>query len=479
LHNISFFCNDEFYNWVFLDPEGDLKRNLRPMARSLLSSLLVVFGLITITSCVSDLTESENLTDSRLKLEIGKVSPTGSIDYFSLPDPDDLDVIPQDPRNRLTPAKVQLGKFLFFETGLAIDARKPEGLYTYSCGSCHVPTAGFMPGRMQGIADGGMGFGYNGEERTKLPSYHESEIDAQGARPLSLLNAAYVKNAFWNGQFGGGFANEGTEHLWNEEDETDSNFLGLGSIESQAIPALEIHRMVVNKQVTDTYGYTEYFDRAFPDITEEQRYTKQNAGMALAAYIRTLLPNQAPFQKWLKGDKQSMTEQQKRGAILFFSKANCTNCHNSPGLNSTTFHAIGVKDLYQTGGLATSADDRRNLGRGGFTKQERDYYKFKVPQLYNLKTSPFYFHGSSKRSLKDVVEYFNRAIPENENVPEEQLSPFFQPLNLTHQEVEDLTEFLKHGLYDDNLERFMPEEILSGFCFPNNDPRSAEDMGCN
>ena len=105
-------------------------------------------------------------------------------------------------------------------------------------------------------------------------------------------------------------------------------------------------------------------------------------------------------------------------------------------------------------------------------------YKFKVPQLYNLKTSPFYFHGSSKNTLREVVEYFNEAIPENDKVPAENISPLFRPLNLNEDEIDAITLFLEESLYDDDLERYVPPFVLSGNCFPNNDPLSKAQMGC-
>ncbi|MBK8557396.1 MAG: hypothetical protein IPL65_17270 [Lewinellaceae bacterium] len=73
---------------------------------------------------------------------------------------------------------------------------------TFSCSSCHIPAAGFRPNRMQGIADGAYGFGQNGEGRTKRLDYLDAEIDAQGARPLAVINTAYVTNSMWNGSFG-------------------------------------------------------------------------------------------------------------------------------------------------------------------------------------------------------------------------------------------------------------------------------------
>ena len=175
-----------------------------------------------------------------------------------------------------------------------------------------------------------------------------------------------------------------------------------------------------------------------------------------------------------------MTLQQKRGAELFFGKAACINCHNSPSFNNQRFAAVGVKNLFQSGHevFRTDVNDARNKGRGGFTLRDEDLYKFKVPQLYNLKGIGFYFHGGSKNSLREVIEYFNEAKGENPDVPTERLDPQFKPLNLTSTEIDDLLEFLENGLYDDNLVRYKPYFTQSGFCFPNNDPQSKKDMGC-
>ena len=106
-----------------------------------------------------------------------------------------------------------------------------------------------------------------------------------------------------------------------------------------------------------------------------------------------------------------MTDQEKRGALLFFSKGRCSNCHNGPSLSKMEFHALGMKDLIDCPEetFKTPADDPAYLGRGGFTGEEADMYKFKVPQLYNLVDSPFFGHGSSMRSVKEVIEYKNNA----------------------------------------------------------------------
>jgi len=435
--------------------------------------LLIV---VSIYACGMELVNDP--IDNELQSRLENLSPTGDIHYFALPDSDELDLIPQSSFNPLTTEKVALGKLLFYETALAGNARHESGKGTYSCSTCHIPKAGFMPGREQGIADGGWGFGLNGESRIVQPNYNEEEIDVQGARPLSLLNVAYVTNTTWTGKFGANHVNEGTEFAWDLFEDTDINHLGMDGIESQLIEGLALHRFRVDEYILDEIGYRAYFDAAFSDVSDQERYAPKTVAFALAAYIRTLLPTEAPFQQWVKGDFDAMSVQQKRGALLFYDKAGCFRCHKGPALSSVEFYAIGVHDLWQSGGLNTDANELRNKGRGGFTQKTADLYKFKVPSIYNMYDSPFYFHGSSKRTLRGVVEYFNNGIKENQNVPESFISPFFHPLDLSELEMEDLTKFLKHGLRDPNLTRFAPEAVLSGNCFPNNDLLSQSDLGC-
>jgi cytochrome c peroxidase len=408
-----------------------------------------------------------------------RLSPTQSLDYFQVPHHTDLNNIPAGIGNPLTSEKVALGKMLFFETALGIDANNPSGMQTYSCATCHVPEAGFTPGNAQGIADGAVGFGQIGEGRSMSNDYDETEIDAQGARPLSMVGVAYVQNSMWAGRFGARFNNEGTEHLWGVNDpSTEINFSGLDGLEAQNIEGTHIHRMRVDDYILDELGYREMFDAAFYDWAENARYGREAMSFALSAYIRTIMPYDAPYQEWLRGSEVAMNDQMKRGALLFFGDAGCYRCHSGPVLNGNTFHAIGVNDLCDVGGLATGEHDERNLGRGGFTLEDEDMFAFKVPQLYNLKKTGFYFHGSSKRSIRSVVEYFNAGIPENPRVGEQYISPFFHPLNLTEEDVDDLTEFISRGLFDPNFDRYVPEFVLSGNCFPNNDPQSKVDLGC-
>ena len=437
--------------------------------------VLSLIVLVLFISCQSDSNES---LDQELRDQIISKSKTGQLDYFIFPDSDDYAHLPnQDPANPITEEKVRLGNFLFFETGLAQIPEDEVCYETYSCSSCHLPDAGFLPGRIQGIADGAWGYGDHGEYRVVVSDYKDDLIpDAQGTRPMSPLNSGYSTVTLWSGAFGAVGPNVGTEDAWTGLSEV--NHTGYMGLEAQNIEAFELHRLEINDKVLDEYGYRELYDEAFPDFPEEDRYSPVTSSFAIGAFLRSFMANQAPFQQWLKGDSQAMTDNQKEGAMLFFGKANCTNCHKEPALNAMSFHALGTKDMYEQGGVNTGPDDVRNLGRGMFTGKADDMRKFKVPQLYNLKDYATYFHGSSKESIRDVVEFKLKASSENPSVTDDMLSPLFQPVDLTEDEIESLVDFLSNALYDGNYGRYVPESIPSGNCFPNNDAFAKIDLDC-
>ncbi|PWK15461.1 cytochrome c peroxidase [Arcicella aurantiaca] len=149
------------------------------------------------------------------------------------------------------------------------------------------------------------------------------------------------------GQFGATNVNVNTQSSWTKGTPKKNNFLGFEGIETQAIAGQDVHRLQVGKIFLDEIPqYREMFKKAFPTMNVNDNYQlKINAGLAIAAYERTLLATEAPFQQWLKGNSSAMTDAQKQGAILFFSKAECFLCHNSPSLSSMKFYAIGMADL--------------------------------------------------------------------------------------------------------------------------------------
>ena len=448
-----------------------------------LGILIISFPAVFLFSCQEDPIITSDPLDDELRIHLEVHAPTDRIDYFKLPDADDFSAIPQDLANPLSAEKVHLGQNLFHETGLGIKPKQAQGMMTYSCASCHHVDAGFQAGRKQGIGEGGMGFGISGEGRVANPFYLESELDVQPLRSPAALNVAFQKVMLWGGKFGAKGVNSGTEAFWTEGTPLENNHFDFEGIETQALAGMGVHRLELDtSKLFDGTDYRQYFDQAFPQIEEDQRYTQRNAALAIAAYERTLLASQAPFQRWIRGELDAMNEPQKRGAILFFGKAKCVGCHTGPALSSVDtvkFHVLGMNDLVGGDVFQSNPEAGDHLGRGGFTQKEEDMYAFKVPQLYNLKDSPFYGHGGSFTRIQEVVAYKNAARKENQQVPQGRLDPRFKPLGLSSDEIEDISTFLAEALYDPDLIRYVPNSLPSQLCFPNNDMSSQEDLGCN
>ena len=438
---------------------------------------LAFLVISVLSSCASD-DDGYQAQPVQSALEARIVELYGSKDALILPLEDNYSAIPADPNNPITQAKVELGKFLFHETGLAKNPNMEIGTNRYSCASCHHVDAGFQAGIRQGIGEGGLGFGVKGEGRIKDPSYLEEDLDVQPIRTPSALNVAYQDVMLWNGQFGATGTNAGTEDNWTVGTPKEANNFGFQGVETQVIAGLDVHRLVIDEQEIINSPYKELFDTAFPNDLPENRYSKVNASLAVAAYERTLLPNQAPFQEWLKGDDNAMTDEEVNGAVVFFNEGKCFSCHSGPGLNSMTFHALGMNDLAGEE-VSTVVDMATAKGRGGFTQNPEDDFKFKTPQLYNLKDVTFYGHGGSFQTIKEVIEYKNNGVKENNLVPADKLSSEFIALGLTEDQVNDLVAFLETALYDSNLHRFVPESLPTGNCFPNADPISTDDLGCD
>jgi cytochrome c peroxidase len=452
--------------------------------RTVFSFSAILLFISIFYSCSSDVstnptTEEIDHIDTELIALMKGYAPNGEISYYRLPESDDFSNIPQDPRNPITRDKVVLGGFLFHETALGISAKNETFVKTFSCASCHHAEAGFQSGVIQGIGEGGKGFGFIGEQRRPFPG--AQNIDVQPLRSPTAMNGAYQKNMLWNGQFGATALNEGTEHLWPAGTPIETNKLGFEGLETQAIAGMSVHRLDIDEDVIKMGAYKNLFDQVFAHEPENTRYSKKNVGLAIAAFERTLLSNQAPFQQYLRGKLDAMTILEKEGAKLFFGKAGCVNCHTGPALNSMQFNAIGLADMIDCPEptVGTKTNDPANLGRGGFTGKASDYYKFKVPQLYNLKDSPFYGHGSTLRSIRDVIVYKNNATPQNSNITTSQLDPLFRPLGLNNSEINAIEAFISNALYDSNLKRYVPDALPSGQCFPNSDVQSRIDLGCN
>jgi len=284
----------------------------------------------------------------------------------------------------------------------------------------------------------------------------------------------------WNGQFGGTGTNAGTEANWTNIPENAQGFQG---VEVQALKGQDVHGLLIDKKFAQNFKYKKLFNKAFPEVPKPERYVRETAGLAIAAYERTVLPNQSPWQQWLKGDFNALTKKEKKGARVFFGKGKCYKCHTGPALNDKKFYALGMGDFDNSNDALIK--DSANFpsvkrGRGGFTKKAKDYYKFKTPTLYNLVDNGIFGHGGTFTSVRDIVEYKIQGIPENPEVPAERLAKHFtQVQQLTIKQIDNLVLFIENGLRDPNLIRYVPDQIKSGNCFPNNDAQSKIDLGCS
>ena len=390
---------------------------------------------------------------------------------FILPESDDFASIPQDPANPLTAEKVELGRLLFHETGLASNPIRSEGFGTYSCATCHFAESGFFGSLTQAIGEGGSGWSFDGKGRTIRRGYSVGELDVQHLRSPSVLNSAFQEVMGWAGTFGARGPNLGTEANWLNDSPSEVNRLGYDGLESQAIASLRIHRMdrVDTSVVATNPDYLQRWATVFPG----EPPSLETIGLAIAAYERTLFATRAPFQRWLKGEQNAMADEEKRGALVFFGKAQCEVCHTGPALNQMQFYALGMPDMEGVG----EPEERELLGRGGFLQNSDENFKYKVPQLYNLRDTPTYGHGGTFNTLLEVMEYYNDGIPEVE-LPAGRLTNRFVPLDLTEEELIDLVLFVRDALRDPDLDRYLPASLPSGNCFPANDPQAQVDLGC-
>lgn len=442
---------------------------------------LSVFLLVA--ACDSVTTDESPLGEELTALLVAGAGGQG-LAFYTLPSETDYASIPQDPLNPITAEKVALGRLLLHETATGGIPKVVSTQYEFSCASCHPVASSFFAGVRQGVAEGGTGFGIAGEARMPLPSsvYPEDSLDTLPIRVPTLLNVAYQEVALWNGSLGGAGINAPFVNVGSNAADFPENLRGFEGLEVQGMIGQTVHRLLIDEDFADTFGYRALFDAAFPGVSESERYSRMTGGLALAAYNRTLLANQAPWQAWLRGNTSAMTDRQKEGALLFFGEAQCSTCHTGPALKSNAFYAWGMGDFSRRGTIIL---DRRGFrkdvtrGRGAFTEREEDEYTFKVPTLYNLRDNAFLGHGGTFSTVREVVEYKNAGVPENDRVPRGRLAPQFGATQLSEAEITALTDFVENALYDPNLVRYVPASVPSGFCIPNNDEQSIIDLGCD
>lgn len=293
--------------------------------------------------------------------------------------------------------EVELGKRLFFDPRLSGDA-------TISCASCHSPKKAWTDGLALSV-------GYP----TSL--YFRNTP--------TLLNTAFKKLVYWDGRLSGeDLPTAVRDHL------SEAHFM-------QADGRLLVERL---RQVPE-------YEAGFKTVYgEDPSYGK--ILNAISAYVKSLVSEDVPLDRYLSGDLGALSSNAKRGKDLFQGKAGCIQCHYGPLLTDERFHKLGLSEnpevfkeplrhitfrrFFKTFGVEGYDVLREDVGLYAVTKDPKDKGKFKTPPLREVARTAPYMHNGVFESLEEVVEFYNRGGAEA-----------LEPLDLSNEEKQDLIAFLE------------------------------------
>lgn len=309
-------------------------------------------------------------------------------------------------------AKVELGRKLFVEPLLSADG-------SVSCATCHNPALAFADGRPLSI-------GIHGR--------------AGQRNAPTVLNARFNKAQFWDGRAATLEEQAGLPI-------TNPSEMGQPSLDAavEAIAAIRHYR----REFFSAFG---------------REMNGADLVRAIAAYERTLVSFDSPFDRFAAGETNAIDDAAKRGWELFNTKARCNLCHApSDKQRDTTYftdfdyHNIGIGILaHDVAGAWRTAErelaagtlesvDRAAiesqlsvLGRFLVTRKAADTAAFKTPGLRNVLVTAPYFHDGSQATLWDVIDHYNKG----DGLKDAWLDEDIQPLALTESEIDDLVAFL-------------------------------------
>ncbi len=296
-------------------------------------------------------------------------SPTFGLGPLGVPDPSKIEYPGGEPPSD---ELVQLGKVLFFDPRLSINDQQ-------SCATCHNPDLGFGDGMASGLGTMGDHLG---------------------------RNVPHLYNLAWNSNF---FFWDGRSASLEEQ--------ALGPIQAGGEMNMPLATLIPKLKAVP------YYERTFNELFPVTGVTAENVGNAIAAFERTIITNNSPFDRYMQGDFSAMSPAAIRGLALFEGKALCAACHNGANFTDERFHNIGLGDA-----------DR---GRAAIEEGAANEGAFKTPGLRNALLTTPYMHDGSLASLEDVLRHYNKGG----NKVESQ-DPLVRPLNLIDQEIYDLLAFL-------------------------------------
>jgi cytochrome c peroxidase len=291
------------------------------------------------------------LTSGIALILAGSAALAGAADWQALPDK-----APEPADNPTTPAKVELGRMLYMDPRFSATG-------TVSCNTCHNVMLGGDDNRPASMGvHGQMG----------------------GRSSPTVWNSAFGSVQFWDGR---------AASLEEQAKGPVANPVEMGMKDVE----------VAMNRVRRIPGYAPYFEKAFgPDAM-----TVDNAAKAVAAYERTLITPDSPYDRYVKGDKKALNEQQLRG-MNAFAAAGCTACHSGPAFNGPTLpQGTGFYMKFPTfadNAYVKKYDFMKDLGRYDVTRNETDKHMYKVPTLRNVALTAPYFHNGTVATLDEAVK---------------------------------------------------------------------------
>ena len=339
--------------------------------------------------------------------------------------------------NPTTPERVALGRLLFWDPILS-------GQKDVACATCHHPDFGYSDGLALSIGAGGAGLG----PARAFASGHP-------AQPVKR-NSQTILNVAFNGLAARAIATPAAAPMF-----WDSRVLGLEAQALEPLKAAEEMRggafpedRAIPAAVARLNGLPEYrrlFARAFGGAAT---VTAENLGRALAAFQRSLVAMNSPFDRYMRGDPTALNSDQLRGMDRF-STAGCVQCHNGPMFSDFTPHVLGVPDSTQ---LAQSDAGVNHT------------YAFRTPTLRNLGATAPYMHSGMFTTLPEVINFYQRISRGgggrggrglNPHVTRDQIDPLARGLRMGGRGQRDLIAFLE-ALNDPNFDRAIPDRVPSG-----------------
>ena len=338
---------------------------------------------------------------------------------WELPEPLPPPSVPSD--NPMSAAKVELGRWLFYDTRLSINEEM-------SCATCHIQELAFTDGKQRSV-------GATGETHPRSS--------------MTLVNAAYASRLTW--------ANHLLDRL---EDQALTPMFGDNPVEM----GMGGREGLIVELLRDDPRYAELFPQAFPD--ESDPYSIVGVVRALGAFVRSIVSYDAPYDHYLRGDREAVSASAVRGMDLFFSeRLECFHCHGGFNFTDSTTHANSRVDrvgyhntgLYNLDGNGLYPAD--NTGLFDMTGDRRDMGRFKAPTLRNIAVTAPYMHDGSAATLDAVIDHYargGRLIEDGPASGDGRRSPykseFIRGFELTESERADLTAFLE-SLTDERVLR--------------------------